>query len=446
MNSNYSIEKPMHILVVLMLLFAGLFTLGCVNSIFPNVSTNTTIIGAPINNLTGGINSFALSFYNKLSDNNDNNIFYSPFSIYSALSILYEGTNGTSRNEMTKYNYMISNDTLRKDSFQTIDYALDHDSGDAILTLANALWIDKDFRVLDSYKYRAKTNYGSEVNNLKFDNQQESLNQINSWVNNKTNGKIPTIINEIPSFTKLIITNAIYFRGKWAIAFDKGSTQNEIFYSPDGNLNVSFMEQWSFDENNYLYYEDEDVQILELPYKDSILAMDIFLPKGNYTHNYTHKYAYNYSSNDSIKLIRNFEGELNKNRFNYYMSNLSEHHVEVIKIPKFKFMETYDCINLLKSMGVKSIFNPDSSDLSNIDGKRDLVVSKVIHKAYIDVNEEGTEAAAATAVIVGKSLAPKPISEPVHFVANHPFIFIIRDTNTNTILFMGRIIRPVYNK
>jgi serpin B len=237
-------------------------------------------------------------------------------------------------------------------------------------------------------------------------------------VEKKTNDKIKNLIKKgvLNSMTRLVLTNAIYFKGNWARQFEKDKTNDALFTLADGEkVDAAMMNQTA----EFGYLETESFQGLELPYVDDELSMIIFLPK-------------------EIDCLDEFEKTLTVENLSKWLNKLYKCEV-VVSVPKFKMTSEFDLASVLKSMGMTDAFS-SNANFSGINGQRDLFISAVIHKAYVDVNEEGTEAAAATAVTM-KLTSVMPGRIPV-FKADHPFLFLIRDNDSGSILFIGRVMNP----
>jgi len=237
-------------------------------------------------------------------------------------------------------------------------------------------------------------------------------------VEKKTRNKIKNLIPKgvLNRLTRLVLTNAIYFKGNWESQFKKDRTKDGPFTLAGGEkVNVTMMNQTA----DFNYMETEDFQGLELPYVDNELSMIILLPK-------------------RVDGLAEFEKTLTLKNLSQWLAKLRKRKV-IVSVPKFKMTSQFRLAEVLKSMGMTDAFVPDVADFSGMNGKRDLFISAVIHKAYVDVNEEGTEAAAATAVVVGITSMP---ARPPVFRADHPFLFLIRDNHSGSILFIGRVTNP----
>jgi len=377
----------------------------------------------------GANNQFAFDLYSQIKEgkNANTNLFFSPFSISSALAITYEGAKGQTANEIKSVFHFPSDTAVLRNGFAGLNAAIN--SGDAAYTLrtANALWAEKTYPFLPEYTENAEQYYGAKVTNLDFINKPEpSRITINQWVEEQTNDKIKDLLSEgtIDPLTRLVITNAIYFKGTWVKQFDTNKTTEEGFRTAAGKTVKIPMMQRTDEDAIYRYAETDDLQLLAMPYEHASgrqLSMVVLLPKG-----------------DSLAPV---EANLGADSLSDLIRSAKSRQVEVY-FPKFKLETKYNQLGLiLAAMGMPTAFT-DRADFSGMGGKNDLFISDVIHQAYVDVNEEGTEAAAATAVVMRLASAPvKPEPVPV-FRADHPFIFIIQDDETGAILFMGRIADP----
>ena len=377
---------------------------------------------ADINNVVEANNQFALDYYSQLKEKDSGNIFFSPFSISSALAMTYEGAKGQTAEEMQSLFYFPADDNLRRTEYAAIFDELNKGDKKYKLSTANALWAQKDYQFLKEYFDGVEKYYGGKVTNLDFKKDPESSRiTINNWVENQTNDKIkdlipPGIINAV---TRLVLTNAIYFKGEWVRQFNENDTREENFRtSKDSYVKASMMRRTD-EEATFNYVENDKLQILEMPYSGEELSMLILLPK-----------------DDNLKGLEN---SITVDQLSKWKKDLEEQRVKIF-IPKFKFETKSFMAKTLKEMGMPVAFS-DSADFSGMTGKKDLKIDEVIHQAFVEVNEEGTEAAAATAVIMAAGLSKEP-KIPV-FRADHPFIFLIQENNTGNILFMGRVVNPI---
>ena len=363
-------------------------------------------------NIVNANNQFALDFYSKLStESNDENLFFSPTSISTAFAILYEGAEGNTADEMQETFGFEPDDSKRRDGFADMQRSLNPQDEQYKLRLANALWLANGFEPLPEYTDTAATYYDSNVESLDF-SSGKAVETINRWVDEKTEGKIEKLFDNLSSATQLVITNAIYFKGEWVHQFDSERTKDMQFWTfPEESVMVPTM---SLSRTDLKYARDEQVSILELPYKGDDLSMLILLPERT----------------DGLKSI---EESLTLDRLSELKSNLKTVTISV-SIPKFTMETDYDLKKHLSEMGMDDAFDGMNADLSGISGAKGLFVGNAIHKAFVDVNEEGTEAAAVTGIAV--------LQSGLTFRADHPFLFVIQEKETGQILFMGRMMDP----
>ena len=370
-------------------------------------------------------NQFAWELYAHLKDQESGkNIFFSPISIFMALGMTYEGAKEETAREIESVFHFSEDDNVRRPSMAAIFNALNSDSSDYVLSIANALWVQKDYPLLDEITKIIPEYYGGQLENLDFINEAEkSRTTINDWIEDKTRDKIQNAVQPgmLHALTRLVLTNAIYFKGNWEKAFDEKDTQKEDFKVNDSEtVKVDMM---SLTKKEFPYAETEALQILEMPYKGDKLSMLVLLPKNNN--------------------ISSLEQGLSISQLNGWKSQLKTQEVDIY-IPKFKFKSEYQLKDQLTKMGMPLAFTAPGgnggADFSGFTGNKDLYIDFVTHLAFVDVNEEGTEAAAAT--IVGVKTTSVRIDRPPVFRADHPFIFLIQEKKTGQILFIGRVINP----
>ncbi len=364
-------------------------------------------------------NQFAFDLYSQLKENKDENIFFSPYSIHVALTMTYEGARGQTEEEMRSVLYVPKDADVRRAEFAQIYNELNRKGKEYDLSTANALWAHIDYQFLEEYITTVEKYYGGKVTNLDFVKESEESRQtINTWVEEQTHNKIKDLIPKgvLNDLTRLVLTNAIYFKGTWVKQFNKEDTQNEDFTTSSGQIvNVPMM-RLTGDDAEFNYAETDEMQLLELPYTGEDVSMLIILPKENLDH---------------------VEDTISNEKLSEWKTMLEKQRVDIY-IPKFTFETKYFMVDILKKMGMPSAFDAKLADFSGMDGTKRLLIQNVIHQAFVEVNEEGTEAAAATAVVVGdESVGLIPI-----FRADHPFIFIIIQKDTGTILFLGRVCDP----
>jgi serpin B len=370
-------------------------------------------------------NQFALDLYSTLAQENPGgNLFFSPWSISSALAITYEGARGTTADEIRSVFNFPADDTTRWNGYKEITGGLNSGNSGYTLENANALWAEETYPLLPSYLTTADTYYSAHVTNLDFiGNPERSRETINRWVEGKTRDRIRDLLppGSIDSATTLVITNAIYFKGTWASQFRKENTADADFMvTPATTVRVPMMKRTDA-EAKYWYTETDTLQVLGMPYAHQNgreLAMLVILPKD--------------------QDLRAAEQSLDVNKLSELRQSLVYTQVKVF-FPRFKMETGYQMRDILSGMGMPSVFEQGQADLSGMDGTTSLFVSDVFHKAFVEVNEEGTEAAAATAVPVSRGMAEVTIPT---FRADHPFIFLIQDSGNGNILFMGRVVEP----
>jgi serpin B len=380
-----------------------------------------------------GNNSFALELYAKLRAE-QGNLFFSPYSISTALAMTYAGARGSTASQMAQVLHFPtpvdekagpSPAAMNRGQFDSAFGQIIKDlnekgrKGGYTLTVANALWGQQGYGFLDEFLKSVEANYDGRLNEVDFVAATEKARKtINTWVEKQTKDKIKDLIpaGVLDSMTRLVLTNAIYFKGNWARQFKKDQTKDAPFTLADGRkVQAPMMNQ----TGQFRYTETETFQGLELPYVDNELSMIILLPK-------------------QFDGLSEFEKTLTAENLPQWLSRLFPREV-IVSVPKFKATKQFSLASMLAAMGMKDAFTPDA-DFSGMDGKKDLFISAVIHKAYVDVNEEGTEAAAATGVTMSlTSLGP---SQTPVFRADHPFVFLIRDNRSGSILFIGRLMNP----
>lgn len=377
------------------------------------------------NDVVTANNKFAFDLYTKLTEKGQN-LFFSPFSISGAFAMVYEGANGKTSDEIKSVFHFPKEISTLRNSFASLNNEINTPNSDYQLSVANALWAQKDYKFLDEYFSNVEKFYSGKATNVDFKNATENTRlTINKWVEGKTNDKIQDILppNSLSNMTKLVLTNAIYFNGKWEKTFDKNGTKADVNFqsSSESNIKVKMMKQSNDDKTVFNYTENDSMKILEMPYKGDKLSMIIILPK----------------KNDIIS----FEKLFTFSNFNNWKKDLKKQRVNVY-LPQFKFGTKYSKMSdTLKLMGMLDAFS-GNADFSKMDGTRNLLISEVIHQAFVDVNEDGTEAAAATVVAMESTSAYNPGPIIPTFYADHSFLFVIQDTNNGNILFVGKIEDP----
>jgi serpin B len=363
-----------------------------------------------------GYNGFSFDLYSRYAADNGN-ILFSPYSISTALSMTYEGARGETAEEMEAVFGFLEDPSMRLPSVARIYNTLNDADREYALHTVNALWIQQGYPVLEDYVDAIVDYYGGDVNALDFVSEpDESRITINEWVEDRTYDRIKDLFpsGSIDGNVRLVLTNAIYFKGDWLYEFNEDATSEEEFHvSPTSTVTVDMM---SLRDETFNYAETDELQILELPYTGEDVSMLILLPKEGH--------------------LDDVESQLSAERLGEWLELMEGAAVNVY-LPRFTFETKYFMMEDLAEMGMPTAFT-DAADFSGMNAEDRLFIDKVIHQAFIEVNEKGTEAAAATGVSISLSAA---IQEEV-FLADHPFVFLIRDVDTGVIMFMGRVTDP----
>jgi serpin B len=391
--------------------------------------------------IVAGNTAFACDLYQKLKDA-QGNLFLSPYSISTALAMTYAGAGGETARQMAVVLHFEQPAATLHPAFKSLVAEL---SGGAEkkayeLSVANALWGQKDYKFLDAFLQTCSTNYGGGLRTVDFVGATEAARTtINTWVEQQTRDKIKELLKPgiLTPRTRLVLTNAIYFKGQWETAFEKKQTQDAPFTlavpaaqkEPAATVTVPMMHR----KGMLKLYETDGLQVLELPYKGGDLSMIILLPTMPGNANGTPRHAWR------LEAYAEFEKSITPERLEAWLKAARSQEVDVF-LPRFTTTSEFPLAGTLSAMGMTDAFTP-AADFSGMDGTKDLYISAVIHKAFVDVNEEGTEAAAATGVAMALKSEPMPRELKV-FRADHPFIFLIRHVKTGSILFMGRVMNP----
>ncbi len=386
-------------------------------------------------------NKFAFNLYSKIAEKSGGNIFFSPWSISNAMIMAYEGARGDTAAEIRRVFHFPNNDSLRRASFARMLNTLNKAGGEYDLKIANAMWLQEGYPFREKYKETISTYYLGNIDNLDLQrNSQESSSKINDWVSDNTNDKIEEIVS--PGDLKesvLLLTNAIYFKGKWKEKFDEEKTKQEEFILPSGErVEVPMMRPEDSDQD-FNYTESDGIQILEMPYEGNKISMLVLLPKIERENSGRRVYG----KPDKLGNMTHLESILSTEKLQEWRKGLRPRSVSVY-MPKYTFETEYSSLSeMLREMGMNTSFSPQA-DFSGI-GKENslspddtLYINDIRHKAYIKVNEEGTEAAAATSV----GLVQTSIPLSLQFRADHPFIFLIQERKTGNVLFMGKVNDP----
>ena len=378
----------------------------------------TSLLNAQNNNLTQSLNDFSFDLYGQIKSDKGN-LFLSPLSIFYASLIAYEGAKGDTKKEFESVLH-IDNPTLLSNFTDFSKNLITWRDSSNYLNISNAIWIQKDFDINVTYQDKIANRYSSDLKTVDFAKKNVAANEINNWVSNKTNGLIKDIIssNEINDFTRIIISNAIYFIGKWADEFNKSLTKPDDFYSINRDkVVIDFM-----NKTEYLrYYENKDFQFIVKPYKGNDKSFCIILPEKRYA-------------------LIEFENKFTDSLLDTILNNLDYLEIK-LSIPKFKLETNYSLVEPLNKLGLVLAFTP-KADFSCITTDEPLMINRVNHKAYIEIDEEKTEATAATIIGMINSSAGGPMPKPKIFKADHPFTFMIIDNKTKGIIFIGRYVQP----
>jgi serpin B len=381
-------------------------------------------IAMDVSAIVSGSNRFALDLYQQLRSE-EGNLFFSPTSMSIALAMTHAGAEGQTESEIMKTLHFPEPANELHDrmaALQTLWTTAGKDQG-IRLNLANRLWGQKSYDFLPEFLQITREKYGAELARLNFAMSAEARQTINRWIEQQTENKITDLIppSAISADTKLVLTNAVYFHGAWSEPFEKAATQDEDFFlTKKETIKVPMMRR----ADEFRYGEIDDLKVLELPYGKGDLSMVILLP-------------------NRVDGLAKLEGKLTVPYLQKVMASVNLEDEVKVSLPKFKTASQFQMASTLRKMGMETAFDAKAADFSGMTGGKDLFISEVIHKAFVDVNEEGTEAAAATAVMMAPTAAlfEKPKKVPV-FRADHPFVFAIQDSRNGGILFLGRMVNP----
>ncbi|MBE0431984.1 serpin family protein [candidate division WOR-3 bacterium] len=367
-------------------------------------------------NVVAAANQFCLDLYARLSEKQEN-IFFSPYSIWTALAMTYEGARAGTAEQMERTLHAPDDPDMRKTAIKDLLTIINSPDAEYELNTANALWAQHDHGFLREYIAIIEEYYMGRAANLDFKTDAEGARKtINDWVADQTRQKIKDLIpsGALSVLTRLVLTNAIYFKADWQQRFEEAQTTDQPFFTSTGDtVSVPMMTMMNA---RFPYTETPEVQVLELPYSGDSLAMLVMLPR--------------------TRDAQTLEARLDTAHLYAWTRQLSRQEVDVF-MPRFKLETKYNLNATLSDMGMAIAFSP-RADFSGMNGRGDLFISAVIHQAFVEVNEEGTEAAAATGVMM-ETVSVRP---RIEFRADHPFVFMIRDKRTQAILFMGRVSDP----
>ncbi|XP_062925765.1 leukocyte elastase inhibitor-like isoform X2 [Mobula hypostoma] len=369
---------------------------------------------------------FTLDLFSELIKGNQvDNIFFSPFSISTALAMVYLGAKNHSASQMAKALHFDEVGDLHS-AFQKMQLEVNRAGAPYLLKMANQLYGEKTYEFLEEFCKSCKNFYGAALSAVDFRaSANETRQEINKWVEEQTSGKIQDLLVEglVNGDTRLVLVNAIYFKGSWAEKFDEQCTQEMPFRL---NKNESKPVQMMYKSDKFLFrhIHKVNIKVLELPYVEKDVSMIILLPD---------------DIMDDSTGLKKLEQTLTLEKLQEWTLQTKMGRDKVsVHLPRFKMEDNFELKPTLSSLGITDLFDSSKADLSGISGTRDLFVSEVVHKSFVEVNEEGTEAAAATAVMAQFCSA---VYEE-QFTADHPFLFFIRHNKTNSILFFGRCTCP----
>jgi serpin B len=413
-----------------------------------------------LSHVVNSSNNLGLKLFKVIQQSNPNsNIMISPYGVFSNLLLLYNGAGGETYEEL-KNILNLSEPNYVNPNFGELYNILMNTGGNYELKIANGLFLNKNYEFKPTFINTAKDYFLVETENIDVTNRVKSAETINNFISQNTNGLIKNVISpyDINESTVLVIANAIYFYGKWATQFKKEDTRPEKFYiSPKDVIEVQTMVAYDVPLKYGIF---GNIEVVEIPYKGNNTAMVVIIPYNPYYDLYRlvdnpciglkGENPYNLSniilnltldnSGENLCDLSNIISNLTLDNLHYYLNNLNEIVVDKLYMPKFSFEGKYDLIPYLKSLGINTIFNPGSSNLSNIvyskSPDENLYVSLFKQFTYIENNEEGTKAAAAT--IIGAQIVS---SRPVIKI-DRPFIFMIIDLRTKEILFIGQVVNP----
>ncbi len=368
--------------------------------------------------LVRGNTAFALALYRQLTSERENLVF-SPFSISASLAMTYAGATGKTADEIAEVLRFTLPEERLHNAFHDLLAALEDEQQDVELALANALWGQQGYGFCEVFVELVRTRYGAGLREVDYTTDPEAARvAINAWVAEITRDRIAELLspNALDELTRLVLVNAIYFQGDWVLPFDPERTTPADFHLQEGeNVKVPMMAR----EGWFPYAQFEELQVLEMLYEGEELSMAVFLPRRGMT-------------------LAGLEAQLTAENVTRWLAALDAQPV-MVHLPKFTVRSGFSLVETLKAMGMSLAFGPQA-DFSGMDGRSDLVIDDVIHQALVEVDEQGAEAAAATAVVMAERSALAP--SPVEFRADRPFMYLLRDRATGSILFMGRVTDP----
>jgi len=363
---------------------------------------------------------FGLKLFKKIIEAQpDSNVFISPLSVSMALGMTLNGAAGQTYLDMLSTLELNGLSELEiRESFLSLIKLLTNLDDKVLFEIANSIWYRNTFAVLDTFKDVNSYYFNAEINALDF-NDPASVDIINDWVSSKTHQRIKEIIDNIEPSVIMFLINAIYFKGTWTYEFDEDNTTDDVFMAPAGDVPCKMMKI----SGDFDYYEDDDVQVVDLPYGDGKFSMTLFLPKQG-------------------TAVNQFTADLDESRWENYLAALQSDS-GTVELPKFRLEYKLVMNDVLKALGMGIAFG-GGADFTRINPSAALYISRVIHKTFVQVDEEGTEAAAVTLVEI-RELSAGP-SLNYHIRLDRPFLYVIRENHSNTILFMGKLMQPEWSE
>lgn len=363
--------------------------------------------------------AFALNLYQTLREK-DENIFYSPYSIFLALSMTSAGASDETLAQMLATLQWDLTPAELHAAINALDLDLEAEpevENGLKLTIANSLWGQAGYPFQAEFLDTLAQYYGSGLQTVDFNDSEPVRQQINAWVASQTNDKIQDLFPQgsITDLTRLVLANAIYFKAGWLYPFNAEATAAADFTLLDGSPKKVQMMHVT---DRFGYVQGDGYEAINLPYNDGTASMVAIMPTEG--------------------AFADFEAQLTPEMLQSIVDTLGPAEVN-LSMPRFKIESTFDLGETMAALGMVDAFDPQAANFSGMDGSRDLYISSILHKAYVDVNEEGTEAAAATGVMVGTTSLP---TEIVDLSLDHPFLFLIMDNRSGAVIFIGRVVNP----
>ena len=408
----------MNTIRILLILFTLIFSVTACNNNDDVFIPENLDIDQKSAQIIAADNQFGLELFRLIDDEEDadKNLMISPLSVSIALAMAYNGAEGNTQEQMEEMLHKVglTPDEINQ-SYKYLVEALESRDSKVELAIANSIFYHQDYTIKDEFISTNKSYYDAEVEALNFRDEAATLARVNGWVKENTRDKIEKIIEFVSPAHVMYLINAIYFNGEWTYQFDKDNTTDQVFFLDDQNdIDVPTM----MIEETFPYINTEKFELLEMPYGSEKYSMLIFLPHESY------------STGDVIE-------EISPEKLDDWINNMADWEKKVF-LPKMEFAYENSLVDNLKALGMTDAFNAQISNFRGITDDTDLFISDVKHKSYIKVDERGTEAAAVTGIVFETtSIQPGKI-----FAVDHPFVFAIREKDTNAILFIGKVVDP----